>query len=436
MNDARALAAVAAAAVCPRLAVLLVERGDIVAEFTEKSDDFASTFVASGTFGFVPGIPSAWTQPLYGWFLIGVYWVFGRSWAAIGLAQILVSLATALLVYEIGRRFVSPRAGLVAALLATLNPYLVWHDVHVNREILDQLLAAAIVLLALVAGERRSLRAVVALGVVTGLAILGNTRLSFLPLVLLAYLGWRFGLTRRLALATGVLVVSCAFALAAWPIRNAVQIGCFTLTTDTKALWKANNLHTRGVLDRGGWIDDVPNLPGAPLTPEQAAGYYRAQGRKIRVDECAQMRLYRGLVSDFWREHPGEKARLASQAVGMLWNPRTTRTSGRSRAGTALDTARSWAQPAYMIPLYALGLAGLVLAPRRVAVLLAGLLAYQTLAAMAFVGATRYRVAWDLVIALLAGAAAAHVLERFLTGRRASSPPLGPVPPTSSPQRS
>ena len=45
---------------------------------------------------------------------------------------------------------------MLAAVVATLNPYLIWHDVHVNREILDQLLAAAIVLLALLAADRRS----------------------------------------------------------------------------------------------------------------------------------------------------------------------------------------------------------------------------------------------------------------------------------------
>ena len=409
MTPRRSVAAVVAAALVPRLGVLLAERGDIVAEFTEKSDDFASTFVASGTYGFVPGVPSAWTQPLYGWFLVPVYWIFDRSWAAVGSAQILVAVATALLVYEIGRRFVSPRAGLAAALLATLNPYLVWHDVHVNREILDQLLAAAIILLALLAGERRSLGLTAALGAVTGLAILGNTRLIFLPLVLAGYLAWRFGATRRLALAVGVLAAACTLAVLPWPVRNASVIGCFTLTTDTKALWKANNVNTYGVLARGGWIDDVPNLRGAPLTPEQAAGYYRAQGRKIKVDECAQMRLYRGLVRDFWREHPGEKAKLAGQAARMLWDPRTTRTTGRSRQGSTVDTARSWAQPLYMVPLYLLGAAGLVLVPRRVGVLLAAVLAYQTLAATAFVGATRYRVPWDLAIALLAGAALVRI---------------------------
>ena len=268
----RAFALIALACIVPRLVVLLYERGNILSSFTEKSDDFARTFVSSGTFGFIPGEPSAWTQPLYAFFLIPIYWIFGRTWWAVGLIQIAVALATALLVYEIGRRFVSARAGLAAAVVATLNPYLVWHDVHVNREILDGLLAAAIVLLTLHAAKhRRPLALSALLGVTLGLAVLGNTRLTFLPLVVAGFLLWR-NRSRQGAL---LVVVACALTLVPWAARNRASVGCFTLTTDTKALWKANNRKTYSTLAAGKWIDDVPNLPGAPPTPELAAAIYR-----------------------------------------------------------------------------------------------------------------------------------------------------------------
>jgi 4-amino-4-deoxy-L-arabinose transferase-like glycosyltransferase len=437
VNRARALALVAGACVLPRLAVLLYERGDILGAFTEKSDEFANTFVESGTYGFVPGIPSAWTQPLYGWFLIPIYWIFGRSWWAVGSVQILIALATAAVVYEIGRRYVSARAGLAAALVATSNPYLVWHDVHVNREILDQLLAASIVLLALLAGDRRSVAAAAALGAVSGLAILGNTRVVFVPILLVGYLAWRLRSGRRVAAAGAALLAACAIVLLPWPIRNDVQVGCFTLTTDTRALWKANNVNTYGVLARGGWIDDVPPLPGAPRTPEQAADLWKTQRRKVRVDECAQMRLYRRLVWEYWRDHPGGKAKLAAQAAGMLWSPRPTKTSGRAEQGSGVDTFRDWVEPPYLVGLYLFGIAGLRRVPRRVAALVVSLLAYQTIAAMAFAGATRYRAPWDLTIALLAGAGLVWAGERFgfadAAGRRGL---LGKVRPSSSPRRS
>jgi 4-amino-4-deoxy-L-arabinose transferase-like glycosyltransferase len=406
-----AYAVVASAAVVPRLAVLLHERGDILASFTEKSDQFAKTFVDSGTFGFLPGVPSAWTQPLYTFFLVPIYWIFGREWWAIGLAQIAVAAAAALVVYETGRRFLSPRAGLIAAVVATLNPYLIWHDVHVNREILDQLLAAVIVFLTLLAAERarRPRLAVPALlGLTLGLAILGNTRLLLLPLVVAGFLVWQTRDWRAPALAVGV----CALALVPWLVRNDVSVGCFTLTTDSRALWKANNLNTYRVLDHGGWIDDVPALAGAPPWPELAADLTRA-GKPTTVDECAQMRLYRRKVLDFWRDHPGEKTRLAGQAARMLWDPRALRTEGRSEQGGFVDDARAWVQPLYTLPLYVLALAGLFLVPRRVAVLFVALLAYNTLAALLFAGATRYRVPWDFVLALAAGAAVVWLLDRL-----------------------
>jgi 4-amino-4-deoxy-L-arabinose transferase-like glycosyltransferase len=135
-----AYALLLAACVLPRLAVLLYERS---LEPLEKSNVMARVFLDSGTFGYIPGEPSASTQPLYGWFLIAVYWVGNTSWWSLGTAQILVAGATSLVVYETGRRFLSPRIGLVGALIATLQPYLVWHDVHGNREILDELLGAA-----------------------------------------------------------------------------------------------------------------------------------------------------------------------------------------------------------------------------------------------------------------------------------------------------
>jgi len=413
-----AVAIVLAAAVLPRLGVLLHERNDILANFTEKSDDFARTFVATGTFGFIPGEPSAWTQPLYSFFLIPIYWIFGRNWEAVGLIQIGVAAATALIVYEIGRRFLSPKAGLIAAVVTTLNPYLVWHDVHVNREIVDQLCAAAIVLLTLLAAERTTGRprlVAVGLGAVLALGILANTRLLFLPLVVAGFVLWQ----RRRWVLPVLSLAACALVLLPWAVRNDVSVGCFTLSTDTKALWKANNADTYGTLAAGRWIDDVPDLPGAPPTPELAGAIYQAHHRLIHVDECAQMSFYRSKALDFVVDHPGEKTKLAGQAARMLWDPRALKTEGRPGAGGTIDRLRTWVQPVYEIPLYLLAIAGLFLVPRRFAVLVLLLLGYQTIVAIGFAGETRYRVPWDFLLALSASVAVLHAFAWLAARRRA-----------------
>jgi len=395
--------------VLPRVAALLAERGDITAEFVDKGDDFALTFLDNGTYGFIPGSPSAYTQPLYGFFLIPLYWVFDRHWLVVGLAHTLVALGTAWLVYEVGRRVIDRRVGLVAALLTTLHPYVVWHDVHMNREILDQFLAVAAVLLALVVAERGGLGWSALLGVVLGLMILGNVRALFVPLLLGVYVLWRRGgWTWEPAVALGV----AALVIAPWVVRNEVSVGCAAITTDARALWKANNTHTLETLRNGGWIDDVPSIPGAPITPQDAGELFRETGRVVPTDECAQMRFYRRQALDFMVDHPGEKAKLAAYGAMLLWQPKVPKTEGRPGKGTLLDVARDWAEPLFMVPVFLLALYGLVLVPRHFVALAAALLAYQTAMAMLFVGQTRYRVPWDFLLAVLAATAILALYER------------------------
>jgi len=398
------------AVVGPRLIALLHERSAITAAFTDKGDDFALTFVRHGTYGFIPGQPSAYTQPLYGFFLIPIYWILGRHWLWIGLAQIAVALGVAWLVYLIGKHIADERVALVAALLTTLHPYLVWHDVHMNREILDQLLAAAIVLLALLVDRRPTLWRGAALGAVLGLAVLGNARLILLPLVVGGWLAWKR--PRVMIPALGAVLAAFVLVQTPWVVRNKVQLGCFAITTDGRALWKANNSATYGVLARGGWIDDVPKLPNSGYTPQEARDHWLQTGQIWHIDECAQMTHFRNLALRFMVDHPGEKAKLAAQATVMLWQPSVRTTEGRPNQGGALDTLRRTAEPAFVILLYVFGAVGLFLVPRRFAALVVALLAYNWVWAMLFAGDTRYRAPWDFLLALCAATALVRLWDR------------------------
>ena len=415
MTRARAYALIAAASALPRLAVLLVEREDVTSANVDKGDLLALTFIDNGTYGFIPDVPTAYTQPLYGFFLVPLYWAFERHWLVVGLAHVAVGVVTALLVYEVGRRVVDARVGLVAALLTTLHPYLVWHDVHMNREILDHALAVAAVLLTLVVAEGRGpsnrlLLASIGLGGVLGLMILSNVRTLLVPLVVGAYVLWR---RHAWIWEPAVALAVAAFVVLPWVVRNEANVGCAAITTDARALWKANNANTLETLRDGGWIDDVPGIPGAQFGAYEAGVLYAQTGRVVRVDECAQMRFYRRLALDFMREQPAEKAQLAGYGAWLLWSPSVPRTEGRPGRGTLLDLGRDVAEPLFMVPLLALALYGFTLVPRHFAVLALSLLAYQTLTAMLFVGQTRYRVPWDFLLAIPAAAALIALVARF-----------------------
>jgi hypothetical protein len=239
--------------------------------------------------------------------------------------------------------------------------------------------------------------------------------------VLLVFLLVQWRLDRRAAASAAVVLAVCAAVVAPWVVRNHEAVGCFALTTDSRALWEANNPRTLETLRDGLWIDNVPLPPSFPPSAQDAGREYRRHGQVVRVDECRQMRFYRGEVLDFWREHPGEKVKLAGQATLMFWSPAVTPRDVRGESPGWLNRLRESAEPVYMLPLFALAVAGLWRVSRRVAVLSVVLLAYQWVMAMVFVGTTRYRVPWDFVVALLAAAAVVDLVRRVRARRAAST---------------
>jgi 4-amino-4-deoxy-L-arabinose transferase-like glycosyltransferase len=390
----------ALATLLPRAVVLLHERSIITTQNVDKSSIFARTFLDSGTYGFIPGRPSAYTQPLYGFVLVPVYAILGRGWVAVGVAHLLLALLTTIVVYQAGLRVLSRRAALAAAVVTTLQPYLIWHDMHMNREIVDQLLAATAVLLALLARERGETVLYWLLGIACGLVVLGNVRLVALPLILLV---WLLRQRRRgLLLPAAALLGATALAVAPWAVRNERSVGCLTVTTDSRALWKANNSLTYGLLEHGKWIDNVPNLPGVAPSPQDEGRLYQYTGLYYPVDECAQMRFYRHRATTWITDHVGEKAKLAALGSSWLWQPSVTKTEDRPSSGGWLDRARTYVEPVYVIPLYLLAGVGIFFVPRSFAALTAAILAYNTVLAALFAGETRYRIPWDFLLVILA----------------------------------
>jgi hypothetical protein len=236
------------------------------------------------------------------------------------------------------------------------------------------------------------------------------------------YVLWRLPRARSSAVVAALVLAGAAVAVAPWLVRNKVDVGCWTVTTDGRAMFKANNVQTYGLLSSGHWIDELRNPPRPQppnyWTPEEAYVAYQqnpARGRRLYPNECAAMSFYEHETFRYWHHHAGQKAKLMALSARLLWQPSVFETSERPGAGGQLDIGRRVIEPAYMIVLYALAVAGLFLVPRAFAALVVLLLAYNTATALVFVGATRYRVAWDFLLALLAAATLTRVAERVRT---------------------
>jgi 4-amino-4-deoxy-L-arabinose transferase-like glycosyltransferase len=134
-------------------------------------------------FGWGPGRETSIRPPLYPFFIEAVWNLTGSmSLQAVRLAQIVLSICTALLVYVFGRLAFDERVGVIGASLYALYPTLMAYDSLLLTEVLFNffVMAAAVSYLLLI--ERGAFWWALALGIVMGLAAL--TRSAAWPFLL------------------------------------------------------------------------------------------------------------------------------------------------------------------------------------------------------------------------------------------------------------
>ncbi len=139
------------------------------------------------------------------------------------LFNLVLGVGTVALTFEVGRRLVDNRVGLVSAAIVAVWPNLIFQTAVILTESLFIFLvmAAVLLLVALPAlTSRIGWRRLAAFGVVLGLsALVRPISLTFLPVLLIVFfvarLGWRLALRY-----VGVAVVAVVLVLLPWMIRN------------------------------------------------------------------------------------------------------------------------------------------------------------------------------------------------------------------------
>ena len=133
------------------------------------------------------------TPPLY--YVVAWFWtqLFGTGEVGLRSLSALAGTATIPVVYAIGARAVSARAGLVAAGLAAANPLLVWYSQEARAYALLVLLAALTLLVLPRALERPSARNLAAWATLSALAVATHYFAAFLivPEALWLFHRWR-----------------------------------------------------------------------------------------------------------------------------------------------------------------------------------------------------------------------------------------------------
>jgi 4-amino-4-deoxy-L-arabinose transferase-like glycosyltransferase len=248
-------------------------------------------------------VPTAGFPPAYP--AVQAVWrtVIGAELTQVRLLGTALAIVTIVATALIGRRVIGPRAGLVAAAVVAVDPFLVASDGAGMSEALSVPLVTVAVLLACRLLDR-GLRpwGAVSLGAVCGVAALTRQDLLVMApvfLVAVAAVGRTPDLRRRV-LAAGLGLLVAAAVVVPWAVRNQQQVGSFTVATMSgpSALAGANCDPTYYGASIGSWEFSC-------VVPAQ----------RFDLDEGGQSAVLQRAATSYARAH------LSRRAVPLLLPP-------------------------------------------------------------------------------------------------------------------
>jgi len=394
MTERRALAFVAVlfiVAVAARLAWIAVwdPPENLLAVFPdiEQYQNIAGS-IQAGLGPVTPDGAIAARVPVYPIFLALCERLFG-SFESAAILQAILNASAVFLLWGIGRRLVSERAGIIAAAIMAVYPLQVFCSGLLLTEALSTTLLAVVFLYLVSLAQRFQWRKAAVVGLGFGLATLLKP-----SVLLLVFFAWPFWLLLRRKAGRGTLeyaacVVFFLVAMAPWTVRNYALTGSFIPTTTMfgKSLYE-------GV---GPQADGAPCFEKINENPPQEV--------MPNADPVTKDRQYRAAA---WREIRRDPRRIATLALVKLrrfWNPVPNFAQFRKPLYVAVGIAS-------LLPVIVLAFVG-VLRMRRpfAALFLLCPVLYFTLLHVILVGSVRYRVPVTPFLFVLAGAA-------FFPGRR------------------
>ena len=417
----RTLAIAFVAGLVIRLALLWVTGGlgpKVVDE--QQYTQIAENVVAGNGFAWAPGQLTSIRPPLYPGLLAATWKVFGvTSFQAIRAIQILLSLATAALVFVLGRAAWNERVGAVGAAICWLYPSLIFYDSLILTETLFTLLLIAFVAATVTLVKTPRWSAAIACGATLGLAALTRSVLWPLPLILCPALLLLIDvpMARRIALAAAVFVAFAA-VVGPWAIRNTrlqgvvtivdtmsgmnLRMGNYEYTPDDR-MWDAVSL-----TGEKNWVHGITSDLGTGNITEGQKDKW-AQRKAIEYMKAHPIgTLRRSLIkfADFWGL---EREFMAGVQQGMYSPP------------AWFSVLASAAILAAYVLIAVVGAAGIwIAAPRDKrlhAMLLLPMIVLVGAHAIAF-GHSRYHLPLIPILSLYAGALAVERMPSFALSRR------------------
>lgn len=324
--------------------------------FADDYDRLAHSLASGNGYRFEPDYAATlMREPGYPFFLAGLFKIFGYHIQAARLANFLLTIGIAALMFRLAPRIDTEKSvAFVAVLIFLIHPGVMVAESRGGVEILFMLLLMLFLLALYRAIERQGPRDYALAGALLGVVCLVRSTPLLFPLLVLGYL-LVFpppGSTRMRSVARiAVLLLCTGVVMSPWVIRNFMLVGEFVPTSSMLGVSMQSGQFTcehltltRGFqeLDATGVVPERANLARA-LGYQFKDDYYQYFYRT--ADEIAfnKMLLHRAL--ERYRENPGVLAKCASLNLFNFWF------AGKSWKAT-------WLNVVIQLPLLCAALAG------------------------------------------------------------------------------
>jgi 4-amino-4-deoxy-L-arabinose transferase-like glycosyltransferase len=264
-------------------------------------------------------LPPFLYQPLYSYFLVVIYSLFGTGLKVVRIVHLLFSMATVLVFYGLGKELAGRKIGMLTALLVSLFGPLIFFE----GQLLAPILVVPLVALgfwALLAANRRDRMWLLFLsGLPIGLAMMArpNMVLVLVPAAIwLLVFKWPW---KKKSLGLGLALLGLIFGLLPSWIHNAKlgAEGVMVSASGGHSFYIGNNSQATGAfsLPAGDKIDDSSHQAyqkSLKLCAEQALG------RQLSAAEASSYWYSRGF--DFWVTSPGKALSLLGKKFLLAFN--------------------------------------------------------------------------------------------------------------------
>jgi 4-amino-4-deoxy-L-arabinose transferase-like glycosyltransferase len=260
-------------------------------------------------YGFTPSEPSAFwpvgTAAAYG----VLYAIFGHSYAAVVIFNIVVGVAIVGLTMMVVDRWFGEATSFVAGLLVAVWPTLIQFTTIIASELIFAALVLAVVALVLARediGWRRAVLIDVACGVLMALAAYVRPIALLFPLLFGFIVLIRNGGFRRVFAFAAVTAMTMTILIAPWTLRNKAVLGAAAIVSTNGGvnLWMGNNPNTTGEYQ--------------PV-PERLAHLSEAE-RDRRLKDEATAYIKEEPVAFIARTFVKALKLYASETIGTHWN--------------------------------------------------------------------------------------------------------------------